>query len=1078
MVSAQQAPPVVAVMVTCDPGPWLEEALKALAEQDYPNLSVLIVDAASAQDPTPRVAAVLPGAFVRRLPANTGYAAAANVALEAVEGSCHLLFCHDDVAPEPDAVRLLVEEAFRSNAAVVAPKLVDWEDPSRLLQVGMGADKSGAPAQLVDRGELDQEQHDGVRDVFVAPGGCTLVRADLFRSLGGFDSEMFLYGEDLDLSWRAQVAGARVIVAPAARVRHLEAMSSGQRAPGGGPPPPNLAFLRRQVRPYQLRHRLRAVLKSYGFWHLVRVLPQVLLLAAVEVLFGLLSGHTRTAGDTARAWTWNMKRLGELRQARRAVHKYRGMGDAEVRRLQARGSARFSGFVRGQLASERVRRTRGVLRTHIVMRPEPSGHSRLPLAVAAAVAFVLLVGSRHLLTGGLPAVHELSPFPGGTFAFLRSFLTGWRQTGLGSDAPAPLALGLLGIGGVFVAGSGGLLQTVLVLGSLPVGAVGALRLATPFGSRRARTAAMLVYLAIPLPYNAIARGRWGALLVYAAIPWLLARLLRVTAIAPVADRVTRAGVDRRSQHRGDGDRRSHPSGPGDAGPPGERLDGQWARRHLLPLGMLLALVAAFVPAVVVVLLVVAVALLLGSLLAGDAGQATRAVLAAAGAVVVATVLLFPWSLDFLLPDTRLSSLMGVDRPAATAAGLGTLLRFETGPLGAAPLGWAFLAAAALPLLLGRSWRLAWATRMWTIALVCWGLAWSGGRGWLPVEFLPPDVLLAPAALAMAVSVALGMVAFELDLPGYRFGWRHLASTTALVATVAGTLPVAAAAVGGRWNAPRADFSGLLSWMPEQRSKGAFRVLWMGHPEALPLGSWRLSEGVGYATSKDGPPDATLLWAGGSPGAAELVADAVGLARRSGTTSLGHLLAPTAIRYLVVPLRAAPTPADAPLLLPPPDLRLALDAQVDLKKIDGDSSLLVYENAAWAPGRASLDALGAEVSTRFGLADLRDVDLAGSPPVLPRQRSLTRFSGPLTGTDHVLLSEAASSNWQLKVAGRAAPRSKAFGWANAFSSPASGEATLRYRTPLVRHVAVLAGMAAWFLVGREIVRARRRRRWAP
>ena len=42
-------------------------------------------------------------------------------------------------------------------------------------------------------------------------------------------------------------------------------------------------------------------------------------------------------------------------------------------------------------------------------------------------------------------------------------------------------------------------------------------------------------------------------------------------------------------------------------------------------------------------------------------------------------------------------------------------------------------------------------------------------------------------------------------------------------------------------------------MPEQRVEGDFRVLWVGDPEALPLGSWRLDEGVAYATSRGGPP---------------------------------------------------------------------------------------------------------------------------------------------------------------------------------------------------------------------------------
>ena len=75
---------------------------------------------------------------------NRGFSAAANEALVAVEGASHLLLCHDDVAPAPDAVRRMVEEAYRSNAGIVGPKLVEWDAPDRLLQVGLGVDRFGA----------------------------------------------------------------------------------------------------------------------------------------------------------------------------------------------------------------------------------------------------------------------------------------------------------------------------------------------------------------------------------------------------------------------------------------------------------------------------------------------------------------------------------------------------------------------------------------------------------------------------------------------------------------------------------------------------------------------------------------------------------------------------------------------------------------------------------------------------------------------------------------------------------------------------------------------------------------------
>ena len=166
-----QVPAVVAVVVTTDPGPWFEEALSSLAAQDYEELSVLVLaNGEDGTEVTDRVAALLPDAFVRHLPGRPGYGASTNEALGMVEGAAFYLLCHDDVALDPDAVHKLVEESFRSNAGMVSPKFVNWDDPSILLHVGMGCDKTGAVVDRIVDGEVDHGQHDAVRDVFVAPG--------------------------------------------------------------------------------------------------------------------------------------------------------------------------------------------------------------------------------------------------------------------------------------------------------------------------------------------------------------------------------------------------------------------------------------------------------------------------------------------------------------------------------------------------------------------------------------------------------------------------------------------------------------------------------------------------------------------------------------------------------------------------------------------------------------------------------------------------------------------------------------------------------------------------------------------
>lgn len=1023
------APAVVAVVVTHDSGPWLEGCLAALGAQDYPNLSVLVVDSGSSTDITGRVAAVLPSAYVRRLDTNVGFGPAASEVLAMVEGASHYLFCHDDVAPDGDAVRLMVEEAFRSNAGVVAPKLVSWDDPSRLLTVGLPVDKSGTPAVVVEPGELDQEQHDAVRDVFLAPGGCTLVRADLFASLGGFDPAITAFGEDLDLSWRTQIAGARVLVAPAARVRHVEAMAHGQRRPPSAASA-TAAATGATVERYIQRHRLRTVLVCYSLFNLLRVIPQILVLQAGELAYALSTGRRRQAVAIVRAWQWNLGRLGDLRAARRRLRAIRALPDRDVRRLQVRGSARISAFVRSRLGPGAETRLWDASRTRLT-ESVPAG--RLGIAVWVTMAVVLLAGTRSLLFGGLPAIGDFAPFPESPFAFLRHFVSGWRTAGLGSESPAPAAFGLLGLSGMLLGGAMGALQKVLVLGGLPLGIIGVYRMARPFGSPRARLVAAVVYAAVPLPYGALARGSWAGLLAYGAMPWILHRLVVSTGLEPFAGRVSPAV------------------------PAGVRL------------GIGLALLGALAPTLPVVIVVTAALLAVAGLVAGPVRMTGAALPRAAIGGGVALVLLFPWSLDLVLPGGSGAGLLGVPRSGATALSFAEAVRFELGPVGHGVAGWAFLVAGALPLLVGRSWRLAWAGRFWMVAIGSWLAAWAGGRGWLLVPVPAPEVWLAPAAVAMAMAAALGLVAFQLDLPGYKFGWRQVASVAAAVAVVAATLPIFGGALDGRWDMGDRDFRGALSWMREQRAAGDFRVLWLGDPAALPLDGWAAGDGLAYATSRNGPPDALASWAPTQEGASGLLADAIGLARQEGTTRLGHLLAPMAVRYIAVATAVAPD-RPRPAVPVPADLLPGLSAQIDLRLISDDAGLVVYENAAWLPARAALDDERLAAAGASGLAAASRAELAGAKPALPRERSPFRFEGTLP-PGAIFHSETAGGGWQLEVEGETVRRQPAFGWATVYPDTGGDTGRLRYRTSPLRYVALAIEVALWFAA----VRLARRRR---
>ena len=152
----QVVPPVVAVMVTNDAGPWFEESLAALGAQDYPSLSVLVLDNGSAEDPTDRIAAALPGAFVRRCAGDGDGGFAAGRQRGARRRSRARSSCSSATTTWcsiPTRPGCMVEEAYRSNAGIVGPKVVDRDNPDILLEVGMSIDHYGVPFSGLEPGE-------------------------------------------------------------------------------------------------------------------------------------------------------------------------------------------------------------------------------------------------------------------------------------------------------------------------------------------------------------------------------------------------------------------------------------------------------------------------------------------------------------------------------------------------------------------------------------------------------------------------------------------------------------------------------------------------------------------------------------------------------------------------------------------------------------------------------------------------------------------------------------------------------------------------------------------------------------
>ncbi len=1078
-----QVPAVVAVVVTTDPGPWFEEALSSLAAQDYGELSVLVLSTgAEGLSVTDRVARILPDAFVRQLPGRPGYAAASNEVLGMVEGAAFFLLCHDDVALDPDAVHKLVEESFRSNAGVVSPKFVNWDDPNILLHVGMSCDKTGAVVDRIVEGEVDHGQHDAVRDVFVAPGGCILVRADLFAELKGFDAGIVAMGEDLDFSWRSQVAGSRVVVAPDARVRHREAVAGGSEPLAVGGESGSRHEVTMQA--LQRRHELRAVLKCYTRISLVRVLPQAALLALGEVIVALFSRDRERVRAVVGAWRWNARRLTELSVLRGELAQHRLFPDAEVRRLQVRGSARLSQYFsrlthQGLAAANAVAASRELLersdeRAEVAVltgsvgsafsedtdfdelddlgrragrdrfgrrvRSAPLSTGRQRAAAVVVALLVIAVGTRDLFLGTLPLVGQLAPLPSWSTSW-HHFFSGWQSVGVGTTAPASPAFGIVGLSGTVLFGAMGTLQRVLLLGCIPLGAWGVSRFMRPLVSPRARVVAVICYLGLPLPYGALGTGRWDGLVAYAALPFIALRLARAAGIAPFA-------VEPGPRWR------SRPAG------------------QIAILGAVIAAASGFAPAIVPLVVAMALAWFVGSALVGARDRAARVLVVAAEGVGAALVLAAPWVIGTVVAGNASVQIFGLPISGATAPGWGEVLRFAIGPAARSPIAWLLVAAAALPLVIGRGVRLGWAARLWVTALASWGLAYTASRGDLG-SFTPSEsVVLVPAALAVAACVGLGISAFENDLTGREFGWRQVVSVAALVFVALGLVPVAASAAGGRWDLASQGVEAPLAFLARPGTTGVARVLWLGDPRALPAGGWSVQPGLAFALTPEDLPDAAQVFTPAGDGPASLVADAVRLAVSGGTVHLGRLLAPAGVRYVVVVDALAPSMVGTvtPSVAAPPPAGLEADLleQGDLQVVPGELGVQVFENGEAIPVTSQRASPLPAVRT---WSYPGPAGVAGWQPVLSALSSGAPATGPVpAGT--LYAGYAPAGSFALGVNGRAAPRRAAFGWAAQYAVQ-RGDASLSLsQFPLVP-IAVTLEVAAWAILAAAILGRSRR-----
>ncbi|MGW3424693.1 glycosyltransferase [Streptomyces phaeochromogenes] len=569
---------VTAVIVSHDGARWLPDALAGLLGQERPVQNAVAADTGSADDSARLVTDALGADRVLHLARRTGFGQAVEEAARTAgvltpddlpylkrpsgwdpvtrtwrddaydmpelphgEPEQWLWLLHDDCAPEADALAQLLrvvenERELGKEVAVVGPKLRGWYDRRQLLEVGVTIAHSGRRWTGLDRREQDQGQHDHVKPVLAVSTAGMLIRRDVFEELGGFDRRLPLMRDDIDLCWRAQAAGHRVLVAPEAVVRHAEASSRERRTVD--------CVGRTSASPHKVDKAgavYTLLVNSRGAalpWILVRLVIGTLLRTvaylvgkvpgqAVDEIRGLLGTLLRPerilAGRRRRGRPQVDK--GELRPLfpppgatvratiEQAAGSLAGSSDPELNAAGRHGSAVESGPGGDDadfLQVEQFARLKRVAR-----KPGPM--------LFVALLLISLVACRELLGGGALSGGALLPAPADSSELWSRFLDAWHPVGAGGTQSAPPYLALVAMLASLLFGSTGFAVTVLLVGSVPLAGFTAYFASRPLvQSRLLRAWASVAYAFLPAATGALAGGRIGTAVLAVLLP-LIAR---------------------------------------------------------------------------------------------------------------------------------------------------------------------------------------------------------------------------------------------------------------------------------------------------------------------------------------------------------------------------------------------------------------------------------------------------------------------------------------------------------------------------------------------------------------------------
>jgi GT2 family glycosyltransferase len=279
---------------------FIRHCLDSVLNTNYADFEVIVVDNASRDGSIELAEKIFPKNATLKIiknKINRGFAEGNNIGAKHAKGSS-LVFLNVDTEVNQDWLKELVkviESDDRIGAAQC--KLLIAQDRNKLESVGHYIDYTGTESaeSTSIKGQFDKGQYDAVREIFYARGAAMAVRKDVFFKAEMFDPAYFMDHEEIDLCWRIQLLGYKIVFVPKSIVYHYGGALVGNREKN-----PIILFHLR-------KNHIASLIKNYELKNTIKYLPLYLTFLFGHALLAIPKGKTKIALAYIEAVQWVLK---------------------------------------------------------------------------------------------------------------------------------------------------------------------------------------------------------------------------------------------------------------------------------------------------------------------------------------------------------------------------------------------------------------------------------------------------------------------------------------------------------------------------------------------------------------------------------------------------------------------------------------------------------------------------------------------------------------------------------------------------------------------------------------------------